>query len=226
MSAVRGWYFHLTLEKNKNFLGNAVLFSSCSLLLLLSRFSHVRLCAEDNSLLRLLCMILESFLVKLWSGKDGLLFSSHPQKMWSLPKYDIWKKINDLNGIELIKTKCCLSMRVMISKITKYQGLINWIDNKKIEIRIFLVVQWQESPCQYREPRFSPWSWKIPCATERLSLYLTTAEVHLHRACAPQQEKPLQWGACTLMLESSPCPQQLEKAHAQQPRSSAARNKI
>ena len=49
-------------------------------------------------------------------------------------------------------------MRVMISKITKYQGLINWIDVKKIEVRIFLVVQWQESACQCRESTFNPWS--------------------------------------------------------------------
>ena len=155
MLAVRDWYFHLTLERNTNFLGNAVLFSSCSLyfyymLLLLSHFSCVRLCATPETAAhqaplslgfsrqehwsglplpspmhesekrkwspsvvsnssrpcglqptRLLhpwdfpgnywnlCMILECFLVKLWSGKDGLLFLIHPQKMWSLPKYDI-----------------------------------------------------------------------------------------------------------------------------------------
>ena len=31
------------------------------------------------------------------------------------------------------------------------------------------------------------------------------------RANAPQQEKPPQWAACTLQLESSPCSPQLEK---------------
>ena len=36
------------------------------------------------------------------------------------------------------------------------------------------------------------------------------------RAHALQQEKPLQWEAWTLQTESSPHPQQLEKAHAQQ----------
>ena len=36
------------------------------------------------------------------------------------------------------------------------------------------------------------------------------------RSCAPQQEKPLQWGALTSDLESNPCSPQLEKVHAQQ----------
>ena len=31
--------------------------------------------------------------------------------------------------------------------------------------------------------------------TELLSLHATATEAHAHRACAPQQEKPLQWVA-------------------------------
>ena len=45
-------------------------------------------------------------------------------------------------------------------------------------------------------------------------------------AYAPQQEKPLQWEARTPQLNSSSCSPQLEKAPAQQWRSSAAKSKI
>ena len=44
------------------------------------------------------------------------------------------------------------------------------------------------------------------------------------KACALQQEKPLQWEACTLQLERNPCSPQLETAHTQQERASAAKN--
>ena len=39
---------------------------------------------------------------------------------------------------------------------------------------------------------FSPWSGKIPHAAGQLILCTTTAESQIPRACAPQQEKPLQ----------------------------------
>ena len=45
------------------------------------------------------------------------------------------------------------------------------------------------------------------------------------RVRALQQEKPLQWEAHLPQLESRPCSPQLKTAHAQQQRSSAARNK-
>ena len=43
-------------------------------------------------------------------------------------------------------------------------------------------------------------------------------------ACALQQEKPPQWEAHIPKLENSPHPAQLEKAHKQQRRPSAAKN--
>ena len=46
------------------------------------------------------------------------------------------------------------------------------------------------------------------------------------RAYALQQEKPLQWEDPTLQLERNPPSSQLEKAHVQQRRPSAAKNKI
>ena len=68
-----------------------------------------------------------------------------------------------------------------------------------------------ESACQCRGHGLKPWSGKIPHATEQLSpvpqlLSLfsrahepqllspcaTTTEAHVPRACAPQQQKPLQ----------------------------------
>ena len=44
-------------------------------------------------------------------------------------------------------------------------------------------------------------------------------------AQAPQQEKPLQWEACALQLESSPHKPQLENTHEQQQKASTAKNK-
>ena len=45
------------------------------------------------------------------------------------------------------------------------------------------------------------------------------------RACAPQQEKPLQWETCTSQQESGSHSPQLKKAHAQQWRPSTTKNK-
>ena len=82
----------------------------------------------------------------------------------------------------------------------------------------------KESVCQCRKYGFDPWSGKIPHATEQLSSYTTTIELelwspgttateaHVPRACALQQEKPLQREAPTLQLESSPYSPQLEKS--------------
>ena len=69
-----------------------------------------------------------------------------------------------------------------------------------------------------------PWFRKIPRASEQLSPWATTIESELQnsgattaepmcpRVCAPQQEKPLQWEASALQLESSPHSLQLEKS--------------
>ena len=43
--------------------------------------------------------------------------------------------------------------------------------------------------------RFNPWSGKIPHAMEQLHPHATTTDVRAPRACASQQEKPLQWKA-------------------------------
>ena len=54
--------------------------------------------------------------------------------------------------------------------------------------------------------------------------WVTTTEALLPRAWAPQ-EKPPQWEACALQLESSSCSLLLEKAHMQQWRPSTAKHK-
>ena len=59
------------------------------------------------------------------------------------------------------------------------------------------------------------WGTKIPYAVEQLSLSATTTEPVHPGACAPQQEDPLQWEACT------PPP---EKAHEQQQRPRVAKS--
>ena len=70
-----------------------------------------------------------------------------------------------------------------------------------------------ESACQCRGHRFNPWSGKIPHATEQQSLWATITEACLPRVCAPQQEKPRQWEARTLLQALTPT-QQLEKVLA------------
>ena len=66
-----------------------------------------------------------------------------------------------------------------------------------------------------------------PCATttepELQSPRATTPEARAPGAHALQQEKPPQWGACT--PRNSPRSPQLGKAHAQQQRPNAAKNK-
>ena len=77
---------------------------------------------------------------------------------------------------------------------------------------------------------------KIPHAIGQLSPCAKVAEPalepasrnywsHMPRACAPQQQKPLQWGARTPQQRVVPHSPPLEKAHAKQSRLSAAKNK-
>ena len=62
-------------------------------------------------------------------------------------------------------------------------------------------------------------------AVEQLRPCAAATEPVGPRGCAPQQEKPPQWEAFAPRLESSSCTLQLEKAHTQQWRPSAAKNK-
>ena len=101
-------------------------------------------------------------------------------------------------------------------------------------LSVFPVVQYKESACHCRRHRFNPWSRKISHITEQLSpmchsFWAYALEPGSHncwahvkqllkpscpRACALQQEKPLQWEAGAPQLESSPCSLQLEKKTA------------
>ena len=62
--------------------------------------------------------------------------------------------------------------------------------------------------------------WEDPQALGQLRQYATTTEAH-----AQQKEKPLQWKAQALQLESNPHLSQLEKALMKQWRPSATKNK-
>ena len=55
-----------------------------------------------------------------------------------------------------------------------------------------LVVQWLRIHLPVQGMGFNPWFWKIPHATEQLSLSATTSEARAPRPREPQQEKPLQ----------------------------------
>ena len=106
----------------------------------------------------------------------------------------------------------------------------------------------EESTCQCREHRFSPWSRGIPHAVGQLSLCTTTTEPvlqslgsattepsccnywspHALEPRASQQEKPLQWEAHTLLPESGLCSLKLEAKpmHAATKTQNGKKNKI
>ena len=86
---------------------------------------------------------------------------------------------------------------------------------------------------RFHLPMKGTWVWSLirenstfcgatkPCGPSRT----TITKVYLPGVCALQQEKPLQWEAHAPHQESSPHPPQLEKAHLQQRRPSAAHDK-
>ena len=82
-----------------------------------------------------------------------------------------------------------------------------------------------ESACQCRGHGIDPWSGKIPHAVEQLSPCAATTEACRPRACAPQQEKPLQWEGSTPQRRVGSARCQLKKARAQQRRPNTAKNK-
>ena len=69
-------------------------------------------------------------------------------------------------------------------------------DSSILQLRIYPGLSWwhsgKESACQCRQHWLDPWSGKIPHAAEQLGLGATAIEPASPRACAPQQEKPLQ----------------------------------
>ena len=89
-----------------------------------------------------------------------------------------------------------------------------------------------ESACQSRRHGFEPWSGKIPHASEQLSPCATTTESACHNYWSP-----CTWSPCSATREAtavrsprtatkrSPRSPQLEKAHTQQRRPNAAKNK-
>ena len=90
-----------------------------------------------------------------------------------------------------------------------------------------------DSACQCREHGFSPWSEKIPHATEQLSPWATTTKPVCCNSWSPCALKPVLCNrdATTMRspdtaTQSSPRSSQLEKAHMQQQRPSRAKNKI
>ena len=75
---------------------------------------------------------------------------------------------------------------------------------------------WSDFACQYREHGFNPWSGKTPHAVGQLSPCTATAEPAHPRARTPREVHVPQ-------LQGSPCLPQLEEAHSEQRRPSAAK---
>ena len=86
---------------------------------------------------------------------------------------------------------------------------------------------WEDPTCRgaAKPVRHNYWACTLePASHNYWSLRATTTEAHVHRARAPQREKPPQWEAPALQ-QSSPRLRQLEKARVQQQRPNAAKNK-
>ena len=81
-----------------------------------------------------------------------------------------------------------------------------------------------EFACQCGERGFDPWSGKIPHAMGQQSPRATTTEPSRPRAHAPQQKKPLQWGASTLQRRGAPT-RCIEKSLCGNGRPSASKKK-
>ena len=91
-------------------------------------------------------------------------------------------------------------------------------------LRISLMVQWLRTDCQCKGHEFNLVREDSTChrATKPMG---HNYWAHVPRLCALQWEKPPQWEAHTLQLLSRPHSPQPEKAHAQQQRLMAAKNK-
>ena len=99
------------------------------------------------------------------------------------------------------------------------------INNYKYRWRLPLWSYGRESACQCSRHMFDTWSGKILHAVEHLSPGTTATEPAHARGGAPRKEKPPQWEACALQLESSIRSPQRETACVQQHRLSAAKIK-
>ena len=88
--------------------------------------------------------------------------------------------------------------------------------------RVQALVQEDPTCCGATKPVCHNYWARVP---QLLSLRATTTEACVSRACALQQEKPLQWEARAQQQRVAPCSPQLEKALVQQRRPNAAKNK-
>ena len=104
-------------------------------------------------------------------------------------------------------------------------------------IRIHLAMQgklvrslfWEDSTCCGATKSVSQnyWAWALkPMSQQLLSPHDATTEAHVPKACAPQQEQPLQWEDCTPQPRVGPARCNYRKpAEKKQRRPSAAKNK-
>ena len=79
--------------------------------------------------------------------------------------------------------------------------------------QVWALVHKDPTSCGAAKPmRHNYWAWALEPVSHNywahvpqlLSLHATTTEAHVPRACAPQQEKPLQWEACAPQWRVAP----------------------
>ena len=115
------------------------------------------------------------------------------------------------------------SVKLQDTKVIHRNLLYSWTFFAAQWIRIRLLMQgtwvwslvWEDSTCYRATKPVRHNYWRLhalgPASCNCLSLHAATTEAHMPRACAPR-EKPPQWVACALQLESSPCSPQVEKS--------------
>ena len=127
-------------------------------------------------------------------------------KLWQSPPFRVaWKSTEVSNGVK-ITHESLLFILLLFRRVFTHSPQNN-------HSRTSLVVQ-RLRIYHCRGHGFNPWSGKIPHAAGQLSLWASTTELVLPKACAPQQEKPPQREAQAPQLENM-----------QQQRSSEAINK-
>lgn len=133
----------------------------------------------------------------------------------------IWRSLKDLTTWRPL----VISIRPILVDHWAEKVLLEWIQERAGRLGTSLAVQWIKICLPMQGTRVGSLVREDSTCQGATKPRATTTEPECctcwsldTRVCAPQWEKPLQWEACTLQLESSLCSLQLGKARAQQQR--------
>ena len=137
-----------------------------------------------------------------------------------------WTYLQNRNRLTDIENK------LMVTKWERSGGGINWEFGIDIDTLLYLkqvtraslVVQWLRICLPMQGTRVRALVWEDHTCRGATRPVSHNYWACTSGACAPQQERPRQWGPCTAM-KSGPRSPQLEKALAQKRRPNTAKNK-